>query len=86
MFANKKLFVNGYPIEKKSDCNEALSKFIHDFGAPDEMTMNGSKEKTCQNSNFQKLFKKHDIPSRVCEPERPNNNPEERCIREVRKR
>ena len=75
MFANKQLFVKGYPINKKTDCDETLSKFIHDFGAPDEMTVDGYKEQTGQNSKFQKLFKKHDIPSRVFEPERPTNNP-----------
>ena len=86
VFVNKELCVKGYPIQKKSECDEALSKFIHDLGAPGEMTTDGSKEKTSRNSKFQKLFKKHDIPYRVCEPERPNNNPAERCIREVRKR
>ena len=68
VFANKEFFVKGYTIQKKSDCNEALSKFIHDFWAPDEMTMDGSKEQTGRNSKFQKLLKKHDISYRVCEP------------------
>ena len=85
MFANKEFFFKGYPVNKKSDCDEALSKFIHDFGAPDEMTMDGSKEETGGN-RVSEIMRNHDIPSRVCEPERPNNNPAERCIRKVCKR
>ena len=47
--------------------------------------MDGSEEQTVRNSKFQKLLKGHKIPSRVCEPERPKNNPAEICIKEVRK-
>ena len=68
VFVNKYFFVKGININKKSDCDKALSKLIHDFGSPDEMTMDGSKKQTGRNSKFQKLLKNHDISYRVCEP------------------
>ena len=37
VFGNKELFIKAYPMEKKSDCHEALDKFVKDYGAPDSM-------------------------------------------------
>ena len=85
MFAKKEFFFKGYPVHNKSNCDEDLSNFINDFGTPDEMTMNGSKNQTGRNSNFNKLLKNHNIPSRIFEPDSPNNNPVERSIIKVRK-
>ena len=37
VFGNKDLFVEAYLIEKRSDCQEALDRFVRDYGASDVM-------------------------------------------------
>ena len=86
VFANRDYFAKGYPISKKSDCHEALDKFIRDYGTPDSIKMDCSKEQTGQHTTFQKILKKYNIPSVVSEPDRPNQNPSEGTIREIRKK
>ena len=44
VFGNKQLFVEEYPIKKKSDCHLGLDKFVKEYGAPDKMTYNGLQE------------------------------------------
>ena len=44
VFGNKDFFVEAYPIDKKSDCHEPLDKFIKQYGVPDCMIYDGSKE------------------------------------------
>ena len=43
LFGNKEFFVEAYPMEKKSDCHEALDNFVKDYGAPDSMIYNGTQ-------------------------------------------
>ena len=35
VFGNKDFFVEAYPIEKRLDCQEALDRFVRDYGALD---------------------------------------------------
>jgi hypothetical protein len=86
IFGSKEFFACAYPIEKKSDCHEALDKFVREFGAPDILIMDGSKEQTGHNSKMQGVARKYNITKKVTEPGRPNQNPAESVIREVRKR
>ena len=53
VFGNKKMFCEAYPIDKKSNCADALSKFIRDYGAPEVMITDGSKEQTAKGSKWQ---------------------------------
>ena len=41
---NKQLFVEAYPIKKKSDCHLGLDKFVKEYGAPDKTTYDGAQE------------------------------------------
>ena len=43
VFGDKYLFIEAYPIHKKSDCGSALEKFVRYYGAPDLMIHYGSK-------------------------------------------
>ena len=44
VFDDKEFFVEAYPTKNKSDCHEALDKFVKDYGAPDSMIYNGAQE------------------------------------------
>ena len=43
-FGSKKIFVEAYPIKKKSDCHLGFDKFVKEYGAPDKMTYDGAQE------------------------------------------
>lgn len=86
VFATKEFFAECYPIAKKSDCHIPLKKFIRTYGAPDEIISDGSREQTGRNTAFKAELRKFDIPHRIIEPERHNQNPAEGVIREVRKK
>ena len=79
------MFEEAYPIMKKSDCGDALRRFLTDYGAPDNMITDGSKEQTAHGSEFQRLLRKNHVPSIVAQPHRPNQNPAETVICELRK-
>lgn len=52
VFGNKDMFVKAYPIGKKSQAGDALRRFLTDYGAPDLLIVNGSKEQTTPGSKF----------------------------------
>ena len=86
VFGNKDFFVEAYPIDKKSDCHEPLDKFIKQYGVPDCMIYDGSKEQNGKNTEFQRIIHKYDIPTKTSEKQRANQNPSECVIRELRKK
>lgn len=86
VFGNRNMFAEAIPIQKKEDCHAALKSFILEHGAPDKMISDGSKEQTGRNSKFQATLRKNRIASEVTQTHRPNQNPSETVIRELRKR
>ena len=86
VYGNKLMFAEAYPIAKKNDCEDALHQFLTDYRAPDNMITDGSREQTAAGSEFQKVLRKNHIPSTITQPHRPNQNPAETGIRELRKR
>ena len=86
VFGNRNFFVEAYPIERKADAGAALNQFVADYGAPDTLKYDGSKEQVERGTVFQKMLTKYDIRGKRIEPERPNQNPAESCIRELRKK
>ena len=86
VFGNKQMFCEAYPIKSKGDCDLALKKFITDYGAPDTMVTDGSREQTSRGSKWQAILRKNNITGVVTQPHRPNQNPAETVIRELRKR
>ena len=44
LFGKKRLFVEAYPIKKKSNRHLGLDKFFKEYGSPDKMTYDGAKE------------------------------------------
>ena len=86
VFGNKQLFCEAYPIAKKSDCHEALKTFINEYGAPEVMISDGAKEQVGQGTKFQQTLRKNQITPIRTPPNRPNQNPCETVIRELRKK
>ena len=68
VFGNKEMFCEAYPIAKKNDCDEALRQFLRDYGAPDVMITDGSKEQTSKGSKFQATLRKNNVTSLVTQP------------------
>ena len=57
------MFVEAYPIEKKSNCADALKTFIRDYGAPDKMISDGAPEQIGQGTVFQAVLRKNQVVS-----------------------
>lgn len=86
VFANKGYFAQIYPMDTKSKAGDALRTFIQEFGVPENLTFDGSKEQTGKKTEFMKQVRKNDIDFHIIEPERHNQNPCEGVIREVRRK
>jgi Reverse transcriptase (RNA-dependent DNA polymerase) len=86
VFASKDLFATAYPMESKSHAGEGLRQFVQDFGRPEKLTFDGSREQCGKKTEFMKNIRKYDIDYHVTEPERPNHNFAEGVIREIRKK
>ena len=86
VFANKGYFATIYPMDSKKKAGEALRLFCQEFGVPDRLTFDGSKEQTCKGTEFMKQVRKNNIDHHVIEPERHNQNAAEGVIREVRRK
>ena len=65
VFGNKQFFVESYPINRKSDCGAALESFINEYGVPDVLIYDGSKEQSKAGTKFQQCVRKHGIKTKV---------------------
>ena len=70
----------------KSEAGDMLNKFVRKYGAPKLLTFDGSKEQCGKNSRFQQILRKYQIPYHIVEHERPNQNPVESVIRELKRK
>ena len=73
-------------MDKKSDAGRALRLFCEEFGVPEKLTFDGSKEQCGKGTEFMKQIHQHGIDYHISEPERHNENPVEGVIRELQKR
>ena len=86
VFANKQYFSHIYPMDKKSKAGDALKLFCQEFGVPERLTFDGSKEQTSKGTEFMKQVRTHNINYHISEPDLHNQNPVEGCIRELRRK
>ena len=86
VFANKSYFSRIYPMDSKRKAEEALRLFCQEFGVPEKLTFDGSKEQTGKGTQFMKQIRRHDIDYHVSEPDLHNQNPVEGVIRELRRK
>ena len=74
-----------YPMESKGHAGEALKQFITDFGVPDKIICDGSKEQTKRGTTFMEQVWKHHIDVHTTEPNCHNQSKVEGVIHELRK-
>ena len=86
IFGSKEFFVAAYPMGSKSEAGDMLDKFVRRYGAPKLLKFDGSKEQCGKNTKFQQIIRKYEIPYHIVEHERPNQNPAESVIRELKKK
>jgi len=63
-----------------------MDNFIHDFGAPEHLTFDGHMTRVRRKTRFRKSLRKYNIDYHISGPRRPNENPSEVAIRELRRR
>ena len=74
-------------IDAKGDrIGQALGDFVHDFGIPQHLTYDGAMVQVGRKTKFQELLRKHNIDHHRSSPRRPNENPSESAIRDVKRR
>ena len=85
VFATDFHFLAVYPMESKGLAGDALKQFIAEFGVPDKIICDGSKEQTKRGTTFMEQVRKHHIDIHTTEPGRYNQSKVEGVIRELRK-
>ena len=77
-----------YPIDNMTGdaIGQTLIDFIHDFGIPAFLTFDGHKSQVNSGSLFMRTIRKHHIKFHVSEPRKPEQNPAEGGIRELKRR
>ena len=72
VFANKGYFSRIYPMDSKGKAGNALRLFCQEFGIPEDLTFDGSKEQNGKNTEFMKQVRRHDINFHVSDPDHHN--------------
>ena len=86
VFANKAYFSRIYPMDSKTKAGDALRLFCQEFGVPERLTFDGSKEQSKSGTQFMKQIRTHNIDYHISEPDLHNQNPVEGVIREIRRK
>ena len=83
VFTNKSYFSRIYPMDSKKKTRDALRLFCQEFGVPEKLQFDGSKEQTAKGTTFMKQIRRHDIDYHISEADLHNQNPVEGVIREL---
>ena len=86
VFANRTYFAKIYPMNSKSKAGDALKLFCQEFGVPEKLTFDGSKEQGEKGTTFMKEVRKQGIDYHISEPSLHNQNPVEAVIGEIRRK
>jgi hypothetical protein len=76
------------PIQKVdgTQVGDTLTQFINDYGVPEHPTFDGAAVQTGPKTRFMEAIRRYEIKYHVSCPRRPNDNPAEQAIHEVKKR
>mmetsp|Transcript_17331 Transcript_17331/g.42358 ORF Transcript_17331/g.42358 Transcript_17331/m.42358 type:complete len:358 (+) Transcript_17331:1030-2103(+) len=77
---------NHLPKVDDSHMGPTLNRFISDFGIPEHLTMDGAAVQTGRNTKFMDTIRRTTIQHHVSRPYRPDENPAEVGIRELKRR
>ena len=61
VFANTGYFAKIYPMDSKAKSGDALRMFCQEFGVPEKLTFDGSREQTGKETTFIKEVRKQGI-------------------------
>ena len=88
IFSHKNGFSVCYPLKQANgdSIGESLLDLIHDFGVPEHLTFDGATAQEGKNTKFMKTIRKHQMKHKISGPRRPNENPSESAIREIKRR
>ena len=88
VYTTKFGFASVYPITgfDGTTIGNTLKDFISDYGVPEHLTFDGALVQTGRNTDFMKAIKKYEIKHHTSSPRRPNENPAEGSIREIKRR
>ena len=88
IYSHKCGFTVCYPMRTSTaQCiGHSLKDFIHDFGIPFHLTFDGAQAQIGKKSLFMETIRQQHIKYHVSAPYRPNQNPSEASIRELKKR
>ena len=88
VFTHKCGFSVVYPMNNMTgdSIGQALIDFSHDFGIPKYLVFDGHKSQVGAGSLFMRTIRKHHIEFHVSEPRKPQQNPAEGGIREIKRR
>lgn len=86
IFAHKCGFAQAYPQVDKTKSADSLRQFTTDFGIPRKLTVDGALEQIGIHTEFIRRVRTYDINLHISSPHRPQENPAEGVIREVRKK
>ena len=83
VFATDFHYSDVYQMESKGHAGDALKQYMTDFGVPDKIICDGSKEQTKRGTTFMEQVRKHHIDVHTTEPNHHNQSKEEGVIREL---
>jgi hypothetical protein len=88
IYTHKCGFNTAYHLTRASgdQVGYSLSDFIHEYGAPEHLTFDGAAVQVGSGTRFKDNLQRAEIKHHVSAPRRPNENPAEGSIREVKKR
>ena len=88
VFSHKNGLVVCFPFDTPSRDNigNSFLSFIHDYGSPEHLTFDGFSSQVGKHTKFNKALRKYAIDFHVSSPRRPNENPSEGTIREIKRR
>ena len=88
LFSHKCGFKACYPLQKidGNSVGDALTQFISDYGVPERLTFDGASVQTGPKTRFMDAIRRYKIKYHISGPRRPNENPAEQGIHELKKR
>ena len=88
IYSHKCGFKVAYPMMKVdgNHVGDTLTQFIGDFGVPAQLTFDGASVQSGPKTRFMDAIRRYEIKYHVSGPRRPNENPAEKSIHEIKKR
>ena len=86
IFSHKCGFKKLYHLERANNesVGYAMKAFISDYGAPEHLTYDGAAVQVGSKTTFQQTLRRYEIKHHVSGPRRPNENPSEAAIRDLK--